>query len=105
MTAYLMLACSKLKVSQKAPTKGGSTDAVSPLMWLEKVQLMAKTTAAGSPPKVSAMAQTRGSLKTGLTLTVARKALWNERLTTNWILMELEQVTAFLKARLKPNVS
>jgi hypothetical protein len=51
------------------------------------------------------MAQTKGSLKAGLTLTVVRKASRNKSLTTIWISMELEKMTAFLKACLKSKVS
>jgi hypothetical protein len=52
-------------------------------MGSDKFQKMTETTEAESPPKVSMKAQTKGSLKASLTLTVVEKASQNERLTAD----------------------
>ncbi len=62
---------------------------------------MAETTEAESPPKVSAKAQTKGSLKVGLTPMVSRKASRNERPKADSISTGPEKMMAFLKARWK----
>ncbi len=64
----------KSKVSVMASTKAEPTEAESLAMGSEKVRTMAETTEAEGPPKVSAKAQTKESLKAGLISTVTVKA-------------------------------
>jgi hypothetical protein len=91
----------KSKVSLKAPTKAGPKEAANLLIGFEKVQKMAEPTEAESPPMVAAKAQTKGSLKAGLTSKVTVKASRNERLKVDWISMGPAKTMASLKARWK----
>jgi hypothetical protein len=76
-----------------------TTEAESP------ARTMAKTTEAESPATVSAKAQTKGSLRAGLTSKVIEKASRKAALKADLIWMVPEKTMAFLKACWKSKVS